>query len=96
MNAITTLLYLVTIVLSIGTIYLVLASMKQNATAAKKGIPLNCPSCKMWIPVGATVCGHCARDIVVEQKTIEEEIPCPRCQMWIPVGTKVCRYCVKK
>ena len=95
MSAITTLLYLVTIVLSIGIIYLVLASMRQDAKAVKKGIPLNCPSCKMWIPVGAKVCGHCARDIIVEHKEIEEENPsiCPQCKMWIPVGAKTCRYC---
>ncbi len=93
MGSLTTLIYIITIVLSLGTIYVVVASMKQDATAAKKGIPLNCPSCKMWIPVGATVCGHCTREIVVEQKAIEEEIACPRCLMWIPVGAKACRYC---
>ena len=95
MGSLTTLIYIITIVLLLGTIYVVLASMKQDATAAKKGIPLNCPSCKMWIPVGATVCGHCARDIVVEQKAIEEENPsiCPQCKEWIPVGKKVCWYC---
>ena len=93
MGSLTTLIYIITIVLLLGTIYVVLASMKQDATAAKKGIPLNCPSCKMWIPVGATVCGHCTRDVVVEPKAIEEEIACPRCLMWIPVGAKACRYC---
>ena len=89
----TTLIYIVTIVLLLGIIYIVLASMKQDAAASKKGIPLNCPSSKMWIPIGGTVCGHCARDIVVEQKAVEQDVPCPRCKMWIPAGTKVCRSC---
>jgi hypothetical protein len=60
MGSLTTLIYIITIVLLLGTIYVVLASMKQDATAAKKGIPLNCPSCKMWIPVGAKACRYCA------------------------------------
>ena len=63
MSSLTTLIYIVTGVLSVWIIFVVLASMKRDVSAAKKGIPLNCPHCKMWIPVGATVCGHCARDI---------------------------------
>jgi hypothetical protein len=93
MNFITNLLYLFTAVVSIATIFLVIKLLTNDAKAAKEGIPLNCPSCKMWIPAGATVCGHCARDIVIEPKAVEQDIPCPRCKMWIPAGTKVCRSC---
>jgi len=46
-----------------ATLYIILLSFKGEAKAVKEGIPLNCPHCKMWIPVGAKICGHCAKDI---------------------------------
>ena len=91
----TYLIYIFTIFVLFKTFQLLYRNAKSEQKAIEEGIPLNCPSCKMWIPVGATVCGHCARDIVVEQKAIEEENPsiCPQCKEWIPVGKKVCWYC---
>jgi hypothetical protein len=76
-----------------------LPSFRKHETKCicrQKGFPIKLPILQNVDFVGATVCGHCAQDIVIEQKVIEEEIACPRWLMWIPVGATACRYCAQR
>src|SRR5438876_7286340 len=58
-----------------------------DALAAKKEVPLSCPTCGASVSASARSCSRCGEPVTTKTT------PCPRCKAAIPPGADKCPVC---